>query len=83
MMKSPNGNNFRVTGHLYGEFIVHRWNPRTEASDAEHWWFLWSVPEYAVGEAGDLRRLHVHYGVTVLVYNFFSGARDEYMSIVV
>ena len=40
MMTSSNGNFFRVTGH--------RWIPLTEASDAELWCFLWSVPEQTV-----------------------------------
>ena len=34
-MTSTNGNNFRVTGHLCGEFNGPRWIPRTKASDAE------------------------------------------------
>ena len=45
MMMSSNGNIFRVNGHLCGEFTGHRWIPRTKASDAELWCFLWSVPE--------------------------------------
>ena len=45
MMTSSNGNIFRVTGHLCGEFTGHRWIPRTKANDAELWWFLWSAPE--------------------------------------
>ena len=48
MMTSSNGNIFRVTGPLFGEFIGHRWISLTKASDAELWWFLldvWSVPE--------------------------------------
>ena len=45
MMTSSNGNIFRVTGHLCGEFTCHRWIPRTKARDAELWCFLWSVPE--------------------------------------
>ena len=40
MMASSNGNIFRVTGHLCGEFTGHRWIPLTKASDAELWWFL-------------------------------------------
>ena len=35
MMTSSNGNIFRVTGHLCGEFTGHRWIPLTKASDAE------------------------------------------------
>ena len=45
MMTSSNGNIFRVTDHLCGEFPVHREIPRTKASDAELWYFLWSAPE--------------------------------------
>ena len=45
MMTSSNWNIFRVTGHLCGAFTGHRWIPRTKASDAELWCFLWSAPE--------------------------------------
>ena len=45
MMTLSNGNIFRVTGPLCGEFIGHRWIPLTKASDTELWCFLWSVPE--------------------------------------
>ena len=45
MMTSTNGNIFRVTGHLYGEFTGPRWIPHTKASDAELWCFIWSAPE--------------------------------------
>ena len=45
MMTLSNGNIFRVTGHLCGEFTGHRWIPRTKASDAELWCFLWSASE--------------------------------------
>ena len=45
MMTSSNGNIFRVTGPLCGEFTGHRWIPRTKASDAELWCFLWPAPE--------------------------------------
>ena len=38
-MTSSNGNIFRVTGHLCGEFTGHWWIPRTKASDAELWCF--------------------------------------------
>ena len=40
MMTSSNGNIFRVTGHLCGEFTGPRWIPRTNASDAELWCFF-------------------------------------------
>ena len=42
MMTSSNGIFFCVTGHLCGEFNGPRWIPRTKASDAELWCFLWS-----------------------------------------
>ena len=45
MMTSSNGIIFRVTGHLCGEFTDHWWIPRTKASDAELWCFLWSALE--------------------------------------
>ena len=45
LMTSLNGNIFRVTGHLCGEFTGPRWSPRTKASGAELWCFLWSASE--------------------------------------
>ena len=48
MMTSSNGNLFRVTGPLWGEFTGHRWIPLTKASDAELGCFLWSAPEQKV-----------------------------------
>ena len=45
MMTSSNGNIFRVTGPLCGEFTGHWWIPLTKASDAELWCLLWSAPE--------------------------------------
>ena len=35
---------FRIAGLLRGEFTGHRWIPRTKASEAELWCFLWSAP---------------------------------------
>ena len=43
MKTSSNGNILRVTGHLCGKFTGHRWIPRTKASGAELWCFLWST----------------------------------------
>ena len=48
MMTSSNGNIFRVTGPLCGEFTGDRWNPLTKASDTELWCFIWSVPKQTV-----------------------------------
>ena len=45
MMTSSNGNIFRVTGHLCGEFTGPRRIPHTKASEAELWCFLWSASE--------------------------------------
>ena len=45
MMTSSNGNIFRVTRSLCGEFAGHWWIPFTKASDAELCWFRWSAPE--------------------------------------
>ena len=45
MMTSSNGNIFRVTGPLWGEFTGHRWIRLTKASDAELWYVLSSAPE--------------------------------------
>ena len=44
MMTSSNGNSFRVTGPLCGEYTGHRCILRTKASDAELWCFPWSLP---------------------------------------
>ena len=70
MMTSSNGNIFRVTGHLCGEFTGPRWIPHTKASDAELWCF------FLIGaringwvnnrEAGDLRRHQAHCDVSVM-----------------
>ena len=70
MMTSSNGNLSHVTGHLRGEFIGHRWIPRTKASDAELWCFFficaWINGWVNNRKAGDLRRHRAHYDVTVM-----------------
>ena len=70
-MTSSNGNIFRVTGPLCGEFTGHRWIPLTKASDTELRCFFWSAPEINGWtnnlEAGDLRRHRGHYVVTVMI----------------
>ena len=66
MMTSSNGNIFRVTGHLCGEFTGPRWIPHTKASDAELWCLRingWVNNR----EAGDLRRYRPHYDVIVMI----------------
>ena len=62
IMALSNGNIFRVTGPLCGEPTGHRRNPRTHASDAEFWCFLWVNNR----EAGGLRHHCSHYDVTVM-----------------
>ena len=69
-MTLSNGNIFRVTGPLCGEFTGDRWIPRTKASDAELWCFLWSAPWISGWvnnrEAGELGRQRAHYDVIVM-----------------
>ena len=48
MVTSSNGNIFRVTGPMCGEFTGHRWIPLTKATDAELRYFLWFTPEQTV-----------------------------------
>ena len=70
-MTSSNGNIFRVTGHLCGEFTDPRWIPRTKASDAELWCFFLicaRINDWVNnGEAGDLRGNWAHYDVIVMI----------------
>ena len=68
IMTSSNGNIFRVTGPLCGEFIGHRWIPCTKASDAElcSLIFPWLNGWVNSHEAGDLRRHRAHYDVIVM-----------------
>ena len=47
-MTSSNGNIFRVTGRLWGEFTGVRRIPLTKASDAELWWLFLSEPEQTI-----------------------------------
>ena len=75
-MTSSNGNIFRVTDHLCGEFNGPRWIPRTKASDAELWFFfcVWINGWVNNREAGDLRRYRAHYDVTVMKQSNWSTA---------
>ena len=70
-MTSWNGNIFRVTGPLRGEFNGHRLIPRTKASDAELWCFFlicaWINIWVNTGETGDLRHHRAHYDVTAML----------------
>ena len=64
MMTASNGNIFRVTGPLFGEFTGHLWIPLTKASEAELWCFLRSAPKQSWGWWSDLR---AHYDVIVMI----------------
>ena len=69
MMTSSNGNIFRVTDHLCGEFAGHsphkgQWRGRLMFSLICAWINGWVNN----GEPGDLRRHHSPYDVTVMPY---------------
>ena len=71
MMTSSNGNIFRVTGHLSGEFTGDRWIPRTKpVTRMLPLICSWINGWINNGEAGDLRRHLVHNDATVM--NFAS-----------
>ena len=71
MMTSSNGNIFRATGHLCGEFTGHRWIARTKASDGCVALMFSLICAWINGwvnnrESGDFRRHRPHYDVTVM-----------------
>ena len=80
MMTSLNGNIFRVTSPLYGEFTGQLWIPNTKASDAEIWYFdrrlnkrlskqsIHRVPSHPLW-----RHCHVEACVGLGVHRFKSG----------
>ena len=75
MMTSSNGNIFRVTGPLCGEFTSHRRIPLTKASESELWCSFDVCLNWINGwvnsrEAGDLKRLRAHYDVIVMCSGF-------------
>ena len=59
---SSDGNIFRVTGPLWGEFTGDRWIPRTKASDAELWCKRLSKQSWGWW----LETPSVHYDVSVM-----------------
>ena len=70
MVTSSNGNIFRVTGPLCGEFTAHRRIHHTRASDAELCFFsicAWINGWVNTREAGDLRCRCAHYDVIVII----------------
>ena len=69
IMTSSNGNIFRVTGHLCGEFTGPRWIPRTSQWRGALMFSLicvWINGWENNREAGDLRRYRSHYDVIVM-----------------
>ena len=54
-MTPLNGDFFRVTGTLCGEFTGHRWIPLTKASYTELWCFLWSAHEQTLSKQSKRR----------------------------
>ena len=79
-MTSSNGNIFRVTGPLCGEFTGHRWINFTKAM-TRSFDVLWSAP-WINGvnnrEASDLRRYRAHCDVIVMfVAHYVSNDLDK------
>ena len=70
IMTPSNGNIYRITGPLRGEFTGDRWIPLSKVSDAELWCFslicVWTNGWVNNRNAGDLRRHRVHYDVTLM-----------------
>ena len=63
MMTSSNGNIFRITGHLCGEFTGHRWIPLTKVTRSFDVFFDLHLNKRLSKQAGDLRRHRAHYDV--------------------
>ena len=70
MMTSSNGNIFRVTGPLCGEFTGHRWIPPYKGQWRGAFMFAlicaWTNGRANNRDAGGLRRYRAHYDVIVL-----------------
>ena len=85
MMTSSNGNFFRVTGPLCGEFAGHRWIPPNKGQwrGALTFPLIWAWLNGCVNnrKAGDLRRHRAHYDVTVVMT--WQGTRAAAPSMVV
>ena len=83
MMKSSNGNIFRVTGNLCREFIGHRWHSSHKGQWRGPLMFSficsWINASVNNGEAGDWRRHRAHYDV-ILMYQNKQGACSIYRS---
>ena len=67
MVTLLNGNIFRLTGPLWGEFTNHRWIPPTKAGLMFSLICATTTNGWVNNrDAGDLRRHRSHYGVTVM-----------------
>ena len=65
-MTPPNGNIFRISGHLCREFAGHRWIPGLFPAQRPVT-LMFSLNNWVnTREAGDLRRHRAHYDVTVM-----------------
>ena len=80
MMTSSNGNIFRVTGHLCGEFTGPRWIPRTKPVMFSLI-CVWINDWVNNREAGVLRRYRAHYDVTVMTRYFIVNHNHYYTSL--
>ena len=58
VMTSSNGDIFRVTDHLWGEFTCHWRISHTKAIDAEVWCFLWSRKHQSSASLAFVRWIH-------------------------
>ena len=70
-MTSSNGNIFRVTGHLCEEFTGDQLSPHKGQWRGALMFSLicvWINSWVNNGEAGDLRRYHAHYDVTIMKF---------------
>ena len=52
MMTSSDGDIYRITDPLCGEFTGHQWIFLTKAGDVELGCFVWSAPEWTVDNRG-------------------------------
>ena len=80
-MTSSNGNIFRVTGPVFGEFTGHRRIPRTKPVTRSFGVFFNLRLNERLSKqnrvAGDLKRHRAHYDVTVMAYEKKNGVTNR------
>ena len=85
MMTSSNGNIFRVSCHLCGEFTGQRWIPRKKGQRRGALMFslicVWINGWVNNREAGDLRRYGVHCDVIVMLFLFKRNSSGGNLSV--